>query len=1360
MEPNSQRWQEITPSEYPWERQALAFMRERLPDTDPYRAWANFEFLTADGTINEVDLLVLSPKGLFLVEIKSRPGEVAGDAYTWEWTHEGRTRRLDSPLLLANRKAKRLKSLLESQRAGRAARLPFVQPLVFLSASDLVCRLPDSARQHVWLPDTERRPGIVHALTYLTPQEHARRKRVDRPAAKAVIAALEEAGIRPTQRRRRVGDYELGDLLGDGPGYQDFQATHSGIANLHRRVRIYHTLGAPPEDKAIVGRAARRELELLEGVQHQGIVRPLDLREHELGPALVYDLDQDGERLDHFLASRHESLTVDERLHLVRELAEAVRYAHDRMLVHRALSPRSVVIANPDTSWPIPRILDWQVGFHAEAETGRTVAATQHVDRLVDESTAVYMAPEAFTEPETSGVALDVFSLGAIAFHVFSGRPPAASALELAGTLREHGALQLAAAVDGAPSSLHELIARATSRDPLARPDTVADFLHGLTAVEDELTAPEPAEDVDPLAAKVGDIVGDGSVILERLGSGATAIALRIERNGRESVLKVARGPEHEERLRDEGEVLAKLRHPGIVEYRGTLEIGGRVALELGWAGEATLGEQLRREGRLHLDLLERFGEDLLEAIAYLEQVGIAHRDVKPDNLGVLPRGKDEVRHLVLFDFSLARAPAESIRAGTAPYVDPFLTLAGRGVWDLHAERFAVAVTLYELATGTLPRFGDGIGDPAVLEVDAAIERDLFEPALADNLVEFFARALRREAKERFGTAQEMLRAWQRIFEAADRPALTDHAETLEPDEIAARAGLDDPVLALGASARVTDALHRAGAETVHDLLSLPLVELNRLRGVGNQTRRDALRVVQALRARFRDEIPVPADGDAEVRSVDLIVARLVGRTADAEAVRVLLGLDDGGPVDLAVRERAAARWAKSPPVARLREDVVHVLDRSAGVATAPELAAALLDLRGSAEPEPMRGLNATAAVRAACVVEERLLAPRFLVRASLGGAPELVVRAGGPVDPDELAAYVELLGGRADELAEADPLLSPARVVEELREVPLPDGLDPLSEARLVRLAAAASTRAAASSRLELYPRGMAAGRALRLGQGALLGARAGLTTGEVHDRVRARFPDAQGLPGRPDLDGLLEGLELALVWDEKEKAYLPVGTTTSGATSATGLHRRRTGLAVAGMPDEEVERAAAFEERVRRVLDRGGFLALLVAPELATAVAAELDRRFAIETIDLDRALIHFMKVYAHEKGAGWDVVTRADAAPRGSREWTNLQSVVRGAFPQAEAEISAHREPVLLTWPGLLARYDQMGLLERLRDRAGTAHGPSAVVVLVTADSQRERPTIDGEAVPVLTPAQWARAPRAWVENRHRGGEASAA
>lgn len=49
------RWKTITPSNFPWEREALDFVREHLPDREPYRAWSNFEFISEDGTINEVD---------------------------------------------------------------------------------------------------------------------------------------------------------------------------------------------------------------------------------------------------------------------------------------------------------------------------------------------------------------------------------------------------------------------------------------------------------------------------------------------------------------------------------------------------------------------------------------------------------------------------------------------------------------------------------------------------------------------------------------------------------------------------------------------------------------------------------------------------------------------------------------------------------------------------------------------------------------------------------------------------------------------------------------------------------------------------------------------------------------------------------------------------------------------------------------------------------------------------------------------------------------------------------------------------------------------------------------------------------
>ncbi|HEY5870557.1 MAG TPA: NERD domain-containing protein [Candidatus Tectomicrobia bacterium] len=109
----SQHWTTVTESAFPWEIAALRYLRERLPEQEPLRAWANFEFVAEAGSINEVDLLVVSFYKIYLVGIKSRPGQVSGDASTWTWSHAGHTVTDDNPFLLANRKAKKLKALLQ-----------------------------------------------------------------------------------------------------------------------------------------------------------------------------------------------------------------------------------------------------------------------------------------------------------------------------------------------------------------------------------------------------------------------------------------------------------------------------------------------------------------------------------------------------------------------------------------------------------------------------------------------------------------------------------------------------------------------------------------------------------------------------------------------------------------------------------------------------------------------------------------------------------------------------------------------------------------------------------------------------------------------------------------------------------------------------------------------------------------------------------------------------------------------------------------------------------------------------------------------------------------------------------------------
>ncbi|MBX6314303.1 MAG: protein kinase, partial [Isosphaeraceae bacterium] len=571
-------WITVAESGFPWERDALEFVRAKFPVHEPYRAWSNFEFIADDGSINEVDLLVFTPEGFFLVEIKSCPGRLFGDAGTWTWETDGKFYTYDNPLIAANTKAKKLRSLLQQQRACKnKGQVPFIEPLVFCSAPELRFELQGTAAHRVCLRDREKsgetpaRPGILAAIMRreCVGLEHQPKGTHDRPTAKMVSQAMDQIGIRASQRHRKVSDYELEQIIGDGPGYQDWLATHVRLKDSKRRVRLYHVrTESSAEEREKIERAALREFQILETLQHPAVLRIYGYSEHALGPALIFEHDPLSIRLDHFLAQRRDSLGVDVRLDLLRQIAEVVRFAHDKKVVHRGLCPQSILVSDA-SSRPRIKLFNWQLGYREASSTSgvsRASAATSHVDRFVDDASTAYMAPEAISEDGGLGEHLDVFSLGAIAYHLFSGVAPAANGLELSNKLRETKGLQISSVLNGAGEALQDLIRFATHPEVTSRIDSVSDFLELLEAVEDELTAPEHDFVTDPTQAQKGDLLPGHFTVIRRLGQGACSVALLVERNGQEFVLKVASDPEQNARIRDEAEVLQKLRHQHIVE--------------------------------------------------------------------------------------------------------------------------------------------------------------------------------------------------------------------------------------------------------------------------------------------------------------------------------------------------------------------------------------------------------------------------------------------------------------------------------------------------------------------------------------------------------------------------------------------------------------------------------------------------------------------------------------------------------------------------------------------------------------------------------------------------------------------------
>ncbi|HLZ37458.1 MAG TPA: BREX system serine/threonine kinase PglW, partial [Mycobacteriales bacterium] len=1182
-------------------------------------------------------------------------------------------------------------------------------------------------------------------------------------------------------RARRVGTLRLEmPPLQEGPGWQDFRARHERFPDdPPRRVRIYLVGKATtPEQRGRLVRAAEREYRALRGIEFPGIAAPVDFVEHDLSPALVFPYDVGFARLDHFLAEHGRTLRVDERLDLLRAIAETIAYAHWRVLTHRGLNPRCVWVRRDGDGFAV-RVSDWQTASRGPG-TGTRVTATRTVADLTDVGASAFCAPEWAWSGE-NGVALDVFALG---YLLVTGSPPASSYGALAQRLHTQGALHVAQQVDGVPEQLDRLVAAATAADAARRTPDVTAFLADLDKVRVQLAAPEERElpPTDPLDAEPEDTLEGGFVLLRRLGRGSTALALLVHRGDPDdpSVLKVSLDPDRDARLRAEAAALAVLGDsPGIARLEdGPLSVAGRQAILVSYAGERTLGQELRERGRLQPEWLHDWGLDLLDVLDVLERAGVAHRDIKPDNLGVHQRGgKNTKRRLALFDFSLAGEPLDAVEAGTVPYRDPFLGTRERPVWDTAAERYAAAVTLYEMASGRRPEYGTAAAHPGFSDVDVTIDAELFDRSYATGLADFFRRALARSAHQRFDTAEDMRRAWDAVFASPET--------VVPPDTAVRRITRDTPIGAAGLSPQVLTVLERLGVATVGDAADLSPAKVAWLPGIGSRTRA----LLSPELDRLRAQLPAAPEPALAPTLLDRVAASLLPGDHARPLAEQLLRLGEHPPPSWPslrevaralrreqrdVRDEVAAleaHWVGLPGMTELRDVLVEVLDGLGGVAPAALGASALLDRLASAVEEPLRDRLVDAVVRAA--VEAELADPE------LDGNPRLtysrqrhgiLLAAGaagsGPSTAQRLE-WASRLGAAADALAGTAPLPVPQRVVETLRAVPPadPGDLGTASDELLVAVAVLAAQTAAATPRLEVYPRGLDAGRALRLAAGSLYGA-SDLTAEQVAERVAARFRHAEPLPARPGLDALLERAGVPLVWDEASDRYVTRQAAVAGVSALDSSTRRGSGRTATGSRSRpgwrRVEDAVlAADDRLLGSLESGGWLVVTTAPRRLQRAERCLAAYDGVCRVDVEAVVLDGMRTFARGRRVRWDTVLAADAADRRSPDWARLQQVVAAGVEALRESLGGAGSAVLLANAGILARYDAaLGVLAEVKDWLRTAglRGLRTAWLLVPWADAAATPLLDGVAVPMLG-TEWLPLPTAWIE-RHEKVQGDAA
>ncbi|MFN3929259.1 MAG: serine/threonine-protein kinase [Thermoflexus sp.] len=222
--------------------------------------------------------------------------------------------------------------------------------------------------------------------------------------------------------------------------------------------------------------------------------------------------------------------------------------------------------------------------------------------------------------------------------------------------------------------------------------------------------------------------------LLHEGGMGVLYLA-RDAQKGFRVVVKVARFSEklsdaerafYDEAIQGEMEILRELHHPHIVRLyplRMSDEEGGggrvvyiRRAHELPkqpwyfameYLGGGSLEDLLKARRMLPIDVAVEIAYQIAMALEYLHSRGIAHRDIKPQNI-LFRRPVHEGIEAVLVDFGLAqRQRARGLEAGTLLYMAPEQIEAEKGGTSRgdprQADIYAMGVVLYRMVTGRLP---------------------------------------------------------------------------------------------------------------------------------------------------------------------------------------------------------------------------------------------------------------------------------------------------------------------------------------------------------------------------------------------------------------------------------------------------------------------------------------------------------------------------------------------------------------------------------------------------------------------------------------------------------------------------------
>jgi hypothetical protein len=333
-------------------------------------------------------------------------------------------------------------------------------------------------------------------------------------------ALSEDLGSRPpfaaANGHATIGRFELRREIGRGTMGVVWEAHDPLLGRMLAIKTICIAFAVSPEQYLGFEQRFLAEARIAAGLSHPGIVVVHDVGQDERTGALYIAMEYlEGCTLQEILRPGA-PLPWREALRITRQVAHAVNHAHAHGVVHRDIKPANVMLLASGE----PKIMDFGIA-RAQAGGAHLTAAGFSI------GTPLYVSPELALGQAVDGRS-DLFSLGAVAYSLLTGRP-AFEAESIAGVVSRVIASDPAppsSVVHGVPAAVDRVIARALAKAPADRYADGAALCAELDAILADSALPDPPEPVI-----VSSIDGAADTLPDAVSSGGTA-PQRVRRGG------------------------------------------------------------------------------------------------------------------------------------------------------------------------------------------------------------------------------------------------------------------------------------------------------------------------------------------------------------------------------------------------------------------------------------------------------------------------------------------------------------------------------------------------------------------------------------------------------------------------------------------------------------------------------------------------------------------------------------------------------------------------------------------------------------------------------------------------------------